>query len=164
MQALSRHFGLPLDDWQPSEVKTVEPKYISKLYPNNVSFIIGQRGTGKTTLLKHLSASYNQDCATYKKRIGVYYRFDVNKMHSFSGAALSNEEWSTLFAHCFSTEMCIHITEVLISIKRNLPLDSEKEICKRIRRLFYEDSSITVSDLESLKEYFLIKRKKILFQ
>ena len=131
----------------------VEPKYISKLYPNNVSFIIGQRGTGKTTLLKHLSASYNQDCATYKKRIGVYYRFDVNKMHSFSGAALSNEEWSTLFAHCFSTEMCIHITEVLISIKRNLPLDSEKEICKRIRRLFYEDSSITVSDLESLKEY-----------
>ena len=29
VQALSRHFGLPLDDWQPSEVKTVEPKYIS---------------------------------------------------------------------------------------------------------------------------------------
>jgi erythronate-4-phosphate dehydrogenase len=29
VQALSRHFGLPLDDWRPSEVKTVEPKYIS---------------------------------------------------------------------------------------------------------------------------------------
>lgn len=131
----------------------VEPRYISKLYPNNVSFIIGQRGTGKTTLLKHLSTSYNQDCPNNKKRIGVYYRFDVNKMHSFSGTALSNEDWATLFSHCFSTEMCIYITDVLISMKNSLRLDKEEKICKEIRRLFYEDSPIIVSDLDSLKEY-----------
>jgi len=131
----------------------VEPKYISKMYPNNVSFIIGQRGTGKTTLLKHLSSSYNLDNTFPKKRMGVYYRFDVNKMHSFSGAALSIEEWSTLFAHCFSTEMCLNLTSALISMKQKFPLEDETSLCHKIRRLFFEESDINVVDLNSLMEY-----------
>ena len=131
----------------------VEPRYISKMYPNNVSFIIGQRGTGKTTLLKHLSSSYNLDNTIPKKRLGIYYRFDVNKMHSFSGEALSEEEWSTLFAHCFSTEMCINLTNVLINVKQSLPLEDEAYLCRKIRMLFFEDSNIEVVDLKSLREY-----------
>lgn len=49
----------------------VEPRYISRMYSNNVSFIIGQRGTGKTTLLKHLCSSYNRNDG--EKRIVLEY-------------------------------------------------------------------------------------------
>ena len=131
----------------------VEPKYISKMYTNNVAFIIGQRGTGKTTLLKHLCASYNENNGKGKTRIGVYYRFDINKMHSFSGAALSSDSWESLFAHCFSIEMCLELTKLLIYLRDNYPLEHEARICKRIRHMFFDESEINVQSLEDLREY-----------
>ena len=143
----------------------VEPKYISKMYTNNVSFIIGQRGTGKTTLLKHLCSYYNTNLRHKNGKIGIYYRFDVNKMHSFSGSILSEEEWDNLFAHCFSIEMCLSLTNVLLDLKTDYPLDNEEKICRRISRLFFEESSTDISSLESLKEYlelsdYIAKRYK----
>ena len=131
----------------------VEPRYISRMYSNNVSFIIGQRGTGKTTLLKHLCSSYNRNDGEKKNRLGIYYRFDVNKMHSFSGEALNQEEWAALFAHCFSTEICLSLTNLLIDLKDTYPLSHEARICHRIRNLFFEDSPIEVLTLENLREY-----------
>ena len=131
----------------------VEPKYIAKMYTNNVSFIIGQRGTGKTTLLKYLSSTYNYKNETCKKRLGIYYRFDVNKMHSFSGDALTQEEWDSLFAHCFSIEMCLSLTNLLIELKNKHPLNNERTLCKRISNLFFEDKENPVLTLEDLREY-----------
>ena len=62
----------------------VEPRYISKMYSNDVVFIIGQRGTGKTTLLKYLCETYNTGNNGAYERLGIYYRFDINKMHSYN--------------------------------------------------------------------------------
>lgn len=142
----------------------VEPKYIERMYSNNVSFIIGQRGTGKTTLLKYLCSSYNKKHSEYKK-LGIYYRFDVNKMQSFSGNALDLETWQNLFAHCFSIEMCLNIVSLLIELKSNYPLENEYRMCQRIKRMFYDETKKDVSCLEDLKGYledidYIAKRYK----
>lgn len=132
----------------------VEPKYISKMYTNTVSFVVGQRGTGKTTLLKYLCANYNKkDDMNKKERLGVYYRFDINKMHSFSGSALSEEEWSTLFSHCFSIEICKTLTRLLIELKDCFPLHNEENLCRHIRNMFFDEIDIEVYSLESLLNY-----------
>lgn len=143
----------------------VIPKYISKMHDNNVSFIIGQRGTGKTTLLKYLCSSYNKKEKKTKKRLGIYYRFDVNKMQSFSGNALSSEEWEHLFAHCFSIEMCLSLTNLLIELQETLPLYNEKRICQRIGNHFFEDKEKEILSLNDLRDYlekndYIAKRYK----
>lgn len=130
----------------------VEPKYISKMYTNNVAFVIGQRGTGKTTMLKHLCERYNDDILQ-SKHLGIYYRFDINKMHSFSGPVLSELEWSQLFAHCFSIEICQELTLLMIKLKRNYSFTYEAKLCKRIARLFLEKSTSFPVSFEELSEY-----------
>lgn len=130
----------------------VEPKYISKMYTNNVAFVIGQRGTGKTTMLKYLCEQYN-DNILQSKHLGVYYRFDINKMHSFSGSVLSELEWSQLFAHCLSIEICQELTQLMITLKSNYTFTCEAKLCKRIARLFLEESANFPSSFEELSEY-----------
>lgn len=129
----------------------VKPKHIYKMYDNSVAFIIGQRGTGKTTLLKHLCQDYNS--STNIKKLGIYYRFDVNKMRSFSGESIGNEEWDDLFAHSFSIDICKLLTNLLISLRPSHPLERESYICNRIRDLFFENLDIDTSNLEGLLEY-----------
>lgn len=131
----------------------VEPRYISKMYSNNVAFIIGQRGTGKTTLLKHLCETYNLGVDGRYQRLGVYYRFDINKMHSFSGANLSEKELSALFAHCFSVEICIALTTLMISLKEKIVFSGEAGICHRITSLFFDESRPEANSFEELKEH-----------
>ena len=130
----------------------VEPKYISKMYTNNVAFVIGQRGTGKTTMLKYLCERYNDDIPK-SKHLGIYYRFDINKMHSFSGPVLSELEWSQLFSHCFSIEICQELTQLMIKLKKNYSFSCEAKLCKRVARLFLDDSSTYPSSFEDLSEY-----------
>ncbi len=128
----------------------VEPKYISKMQDNSVAFVIGQRGTGKTTLLKHLCSVYNSKSSN---KLGIYYRFDVNKMRSFSGSALEREEWEDLFAHSFSIEICLKLTELMISMRKIRPIKNESIICNRIKKLFFEDIDIDTSNFEGLQKY-----------
>ena len=109
----------------------VEPRYISKMYNNGVVFIVGQRGTGKTTMLRHLCTSYNACDGIIKTKLGIYYRFDVNRMHSFYGSDIGEEEWSNLFAHSFSTDICKKIIEVLVQLKPEYKLVEEKRICQQ---------------------------------
>lgn len=131
----------------------VEPRYISKMYSNDVVFIIGQRGTGKTTLLKYLCETYNVGNDGAYKRLGIYYRFDINKMHSFWGAVLSEEEWSTLFAHCFSVEICLELTKLMIALKETTTFSGEKTICRRISKLFFDERTPEVNTFEELKDH-----------
>ena len=131
----------------------VEPRYIAKMYNNGVAFIVGQRGTGKTTMLKHLCTTYNSIDGKAKNKLGIYYRFDVNRTHSFSGSDLSDEEWEKLFAHSFSIEICKEIVELLIQLKPEWQLSRQKSICQKIRNLFFDESDILVSDLETLYQY-----------
>uniref|UniRef100_UPI004055EBC4 ORC-CDC6 family AAA ATPase n=1 Tax=Acetatifactor sp. TaxID=1872090 RepID=UPI004055EBC4 len=131
----------------------VEPRYISKMHSNDVVFIIGQRGTGKTTLLKYLCETYNRGKEGVYTRLGIYYRFDINKMHSFWGSALSEEQWSTLFAHCFSVEICLELTKLLISLKKKLTFSTEKTICRRVSLLFFDEIEPEANTFEELQEH-----------
>lgn len=130
----------------------VEPKYLYRMFTNNVAFIIGQRGTGKTTMLRYLCERYNGDIHN-SKHLGIYYRFDTNKMHSFSGPVLSENEWSQLFAHCFSIEICQELTKLMIKLKEKNTFSSEAKICRRVARLFLEDTDSFPCSFEDLAEY-----------
>ena len=123
------------------------------MYNNGVAFIVGQRGTGKTTMLRHLCTSYNACDGKIKTKLGIYYRFDVNRMHSFYGSDIGEEEWSNLFAHSFSTDICKKIIEVLVQLKPEYKLVEEKRICQEIRNLYFDENDIIVEDLSTLYKY-----------
>jgi len=81
----------------------VPPKNIDKIYTSNAAFIEGQRGTGKTTLMRYISNHlFVQDGII--KYIGVYLRFDRT---TYSSEILSKEECSDVFSHYITTVLLI---------------------------------------------------------
>lgn len=139
----------------------VKPKHINKLYKNNAAFITGQRGTGKTTILKYLANKYNQFSNEDKKdRLGVYFRFEINRMLSFSGDFLNEKQWQDLFAHTFSIILCSEITSILIDQKKYYEFKNESFICKKIKRHFFNYESSNINTFEFLLD-FLQKQESL---
>lgn len=143
----------------------VEPLHIDKLKTNTVAFIEGARGTGKTTVIRHLCDLYNVNDGNPKDKLGIYYRFEPNKMTSFYGSLLSDDQWKKLFEHCFSIEMCLAITSILLELKEQYDFQYEREICKSVSRHFFDDEMKICSSFSELKESLscvLFKAKKYL--
>lgn len=138
----------------------VKPKYISRLYTNKAAFITGQRGTGKTTILKYLANKYNEfDGKNSKERLGVYFRFEINRMSSFYGDLIKDKLWEDLFAHSLSLILCSELTNILISQKEHYQFEKEKFICQQvIKHFFLEDDKI--NDFKALQE-FLEKQESV---
>ena len=72
-----------------------EPSYFTKLTTSRPCFLVGGRGTGKTTVLRGLSyegqyAINKQDNSTIKdwEYFGIYYRVDTNTVSAFQGNEL----------------------------------------------------------------------------
>lgn len=103
----------------------VPPPYFSKLETNRPCFLIGGRGTGKTTALKSLRfdaaearLTENETAAEALNYFGIYLRINKNRVRAFSGPELSTSVWNKAFAHYFNilatTELC-HLSEWLLN-------------------------------------------------
>ena len=102
----------------------VPPPYFSKLETNRPCFLIGGRGTGKTTALKSLRFDAAEarlqgaeSAAEALKYFGIYIRINKNRVRAFGGPELSSATWNKAFAHYFNilaaTELC-HLTDWLL--------------------------------------------------
>lgn len=139
----------------------VEPKHIYRLYTNKAAFITGQRGTGKTTILKYLANKYNEfDGDAKKDRLGVYYRFEINRMSSFSGDFLTDKQWEDLFAHTLSVIICSELTSILITQKEYYQFEKERIICQQVLRHFFKDEPPDMTTFEALLDF--LKRQESL--
>ena len=78
----------------------VEPPYFSRLLEARPCVLIGGRGTGKTTSLRSLRFD------SARASVGIYVRFNKNRVRAFVGAGLSEDDWARVFAHYFNLLAC----------------------------------------------------------
>lgn len=113
---LRQLFGDNRAEWPSAQFGElfVPPPYLSKLESMRPCFLIGGRGTGKTTTLQSLrydsTLSRLQDAGlaygdqTY---LGVLVRMNKNRVRAFQGRQLADEDWAKLFAHYVNLLVCL---------------------------------------------------------
>jgi hypothetical protein len=151
----------PFNDYKSNEMSNeklkdffVKPKYMSKLYSPKASFIEGQRGSGKTTLMRYLSNNpeIKNLQITY---IGVYLRFDRTTFTSFN--VLDDDEYVAVFSHYITT---ILISKLLKQLSKHVELGSLKK-CKEIADLviqtYYSEQNCTTFD----KLFEIVEKQRI---
>lgn len=79
------------------------PDYWARLEGRRACFLIGGRGTGKTTALRSLTFEGQQklsgtDIADWSS-IGFYWRVETSVVSAFSGTRVSEADWVRLFGH-----------------------------------------------------------------
>ena len=97
-----------------------EPSYFPQLTSSHPCFLVGGRGTGKTTALRCLS--YHGQAALHGEQrrdvsawpyFGMYYRVNTNRVRAFGGPELTTSAWTRIFAHYINLEFCEIIIEFL---------------------------------------------------
>jgi hypothetical protein len=83
-----------------------EPAYLPEFQSRRPAFLIGGRGTGKTTVLRGMS--YEGQALIRKSMpadpeswtyYGLYYRFNTNTVTAFEGDELNARDWQRHFSH-----------------------------------------------------------------
>ncbi|MGV3517683.1 ORC-CDC6 family AAA ATPase [Luteitalea sp.] len=104
-------FGDTRAEWPPERFGDlfIEPNYFAKLQSRRSSFLVGGRGTGKTTALRSLRFDVTYDrhisrggVGSVPGFLGIYIRINKNRVAAFQGPALSPEAWRKAFAHYFN--------------------------------------------------------------
>lgn len=90
----------------------VQPVYHSKLEAVRPCFLVGGRGTGKTTSLQSLHYEHRgrikpaDEDASY---FGILVRMNKNRVRAFDGDTLPVIQWQKLFAHYFNLIVCAEL-------------------------------------------------------
>jgi hypothetical protein len=94
----------------------IAPPYFSKLETGRPCFLIGGRGTGKTTALRSLrfdasDARLKSENISVKELsyFGLYIRINKNRVRAFQGPPLRDDEWAKVFAHYFNILCCLEL-------------------------------------------------------
>lgn len=129
----------------------VEPPYLKKLESMRPCFLIGGRGTGKTTTLQSLRYD-----ATLRRledsglsfgdqtHLGVLVRMNKNRVRAFQGRQLSEQDWGKAFAHYFNLLVCLE----LVGLARWL--ESRTEVELKPADIAQISIDLGLGDLESL--------------
>ena len=115
IENLEKIFGSYKAEWLKQNIFQffTEPYYFSALKSNNPGVLQGGRGTGKTTVLRGLSYQgqfelLNSDIHLFDKNdfIGIYYRANTNRVHTFKGKGVDETLWIPIFEHYFNLIIC----------------------------------------------------------
>jgi hypothetical protein len=114
-QALAELFSGYRAEWLADRIFTLftEPSYFPQLVTSDPCFLVGGRGTGKTTVLRSLSYEGLSALKTPSiteltawPYVGMYYRVNTNRVNAFQGPELPDKRWAQLFAHYINLEFC----------------------------------------------------------
>ena len=90
------------------------PSYFPQLTTPYPCFLVGGRGTGKTTTLRCLSyqgqAALRPNWTSDSEPepwpfVGLYYRVNTNRVRAFGGPEISEHKWMRLFGHYVNLEL-----------------------------------------------------------
>lgn len=118
---LRQLFGDNRAEWPSTNFKNlfVTPTYLSKLEAMRPCFLVGGRGTGKTTSLQSLRYDsmlerIEAEGLTFGDQgyLGILVRMNKNRVRAFSGAGASTDQWSKWFAHYFNLIACAELTSL----------------------------------------------------
>ncbi len=113
-------FGSTRAEWLGEQLYALfaEPSYFPELQTNRPCFLLGGRGTGKTTALKGLSYAgqsvlrQSSDPRNWPF-FGLYHRVDTNRVTAFSGDELTEDRWSRLFGHYLNLTITLSLMDFL---------------------------------------------------
>jgi hypothetical protein len=92
------------------------PGYFSVLERNQSCILVGDRGTGKTSVLRGLSYEGQYRLNTYPlkdwKFLGIYYKIEA--FNTLRGRGLTDEQWVVPFSHYFNLIICSFIIKMLL--------------------------------------------------
>lgn len=108
-------------EWPAARFKElfVPPTYLSKLESKRPCFLVGGRGTGKTTSLQSLR--YEAVLERLKsgnagfedqRYLGILVRMNKNRVRAFQGDALEQLSWARYFAHYFNLLVCLEFVDL----------------------------------------------------
>lgn len=118
---LRQLFGDNRAEWPSANFKElfVRPTYLGKLEVMRPCFLVGGRGTGKTTALQSLRYDsmlerIEDGGQTFadQEYLGVLVRMNKNRVRAFTGSGVSQEFWSKLFAHYFNLIACSELVSL----------------------------------------------------
>ena len=117
-------------EWINEEIYSTftEPSYFPQLITSHPCFLVGGRGTGKTTVLRCLSyqgqfvlGDQRADSVSSWPFYGMYHRVNTNRVTAFKGPELSEATWTRVFAHYVNLEFCELIGTFLHWYERSCP-------------------------------------------
>ncbi|MBB4863193.1 hypothetical protein HNP46_002040 [Pseudomonas nitritireducens] len=150
-------FGDNRAEWPTADFKNlfVTPTYLSKLEAMRPCFLVGGRGTGKTTSLQSLRYDsmlerLEADGLTFgdQSYLGILVRMNKNRVRAFHGAEASEDQWRKWFAHYFNLITCSEIATLAQWLQDKLGV----ELSKASINLISQELGLNKSDdLTSLK-------------
>lgn len=93
-----------------------EPIYFAELLGMAPKFLVGGRGTGKTTTLRSMSfrgqsrISQSRDPETWRV-VGSYWKAEPNVVSAFRGKGLTDEVWASIFSHYLNLRLAASVLE-----------------------------------------------------
>lgn len=137
----------------------VPPKNIERLYTPNATFVEGQRGTGKTMLMRWIDGHPKYDNDGNIQFLGVYLRFD---RQVFGIASLGQQENHGLFTHYLTIrlmEALIERLQVVFHEKWPACFDA---LAKEVHSTFFDESPARSNSFEQLLDYIDRKRREVI--
>lgn len=154
---LRQLFGENRAEWSSQHFKDlfVRPAYQDKLESVRPCFLVGGRGTGKTTSLQSLK--YDATFERLKSEgmqfedqeyLGILVRINKNRVMAFQGAGRSVDDWKRAFAHYFNLLVCLEMVGLAewLEVKSGLEFSSDK-----VRRVSVDLGFSNVDTLMELK-------------
>lgn len=119
LELLNRALGQVRAEYETDDAlyrRFAAPLYFQQLVGITPSFLVGGRGTGKTTTLRSISfrgqsAIGGTSDPSHWQVIGGYWKLEPNIVSVFRGKGLSEEEWSRIFTHYLNLKLSTLVIE-----------------------------------------------------
>jgi hypothetical protein len=158
-EQLSQLFGSYKAEWLKDKIFDLfkEPTYFPDLTTASPCFLVGGRGTGKTTVLRCLSYEGQFALSQHKAEsicqwnyYGMYYRVNTNRVTAFRGEELTEDRWVRLFAHYVNLLLCDLIFNFLDWYSLHSPDSVELggRACSKIGKTLHLNNAKSVRELE----------------
>ncbi|WP_146080740.1 hypothetical protein [Pseudoclavibacter sp. RFBB5] len=107
-----------------------QPNYFKRLLGITPSFLVGGRGTGKTTTLRSMSHAGQRRIHDSREPedwdvVGVYWKFEPSLVSVFSGKGVSDSTWTSVFEHYLNLKLSsevVRFAEHLMTHGREVPV------------------------------------------
>ena len=147
-------------EWLDEKIFTLfsEPSYFPQLTTSYPCFLIGGRGTGKTTALRCLSYQ-GQAALTHNDQrkvsgwpyYGMYYRVNTNRVGAFRGPEPRGTTWTRAFAHYLNVEFCELVLDFLhwYEMEGDIRIGFSPTSLERVAAALHLDAPGSLDDLRN---------------